>query len=74
MLAACLACAAGYGSSKKEVTDHGKKCTFDCSLHIRLYTSADLVHWAFVGTVFNATEIVIDPGLTRLVLEAAPCR
>ena len=48
-----------YGSTKKETVDPatGKPCRFDCSLGINVYTSTDLLSWAFGGVVFNSTQI-----------------
>ena len=54
-----------YGASKKLPKDPvtGLGCTFGCSMHVRLYTSTDLLNWSFATTVFNASEIAIDPDL-----------
>jgi hypothetical protein len=54
-----------YGASKKLPKDPvtGLPCVFGCSMHIRLYTSTDLLNWSFATTVFNASEIKIDPNL-----------
>ena len=54
-----------YGASKKLPKDPatGLPCGFGCSMHVRLYTSTDLLNWSFVRTVFNASEITIDPDL-----------
>ena len=54
-----------YGASKKLPLDPatGLPCGFGCSMHVRLYTSTDLLRWTFVATVFNASEIRIDPDL-----------
>ena len=48
-----------YGSTKKELSYHGKHCLFECSLGVNLYTSRDLLAWDFQGLVFNHTQIVV---------------